>query len=159
MSDDLTLTLSRDLAAPPATVWRCLTEPDLLRQWFAPRPVETTEVEIDPTPGGIFRTVMEVPGHGTMTGVSGCILVADPGRRLVWTNTLGPGFRPNALGSGPTDFAHTAIIEIAATATGCRYVATVLHATSAARQTHADMGFHDGWGTAADQLGLLAAGL
>ncbi|SHF23167.1 Uncharacterized conserved protein YndB, AHSA1/START domain [Loktanella atrilutea] len=159
MGDDTTLTFTRTLKASPAAVWRCWTEPDLIKRWFAPRPVETTEVEIDPTPGGTFRTVMVVPDHGTMAGDAGCILVAEKDRRLVWTNALGPGYRPNRIGDGPMDFAFTAEIAIAPSAEGCTYTATVMHATPDSAAAHRDMGFFDGWGTATTQLEEVAAGL
>ncbi|MDX8350811.1 SRPBCC domain-containing protein [Cognatiyoonia sp. IB215182] len=42
---------------------------------------------------------------------------------------------------------------------GCQYVVTVRHVNDADRAKHEEMGFHDGWGTAADQLGDLAASL
>ena len=32
------LTLERTLAAPRAAVWRCWTDPELLKQWFCPKP-------------------------------------------------------------------------------------------------------------------------
>ncbi len=156
MTDDTTLSFTRSLRASPAAIWRCWTEPDLIRQWFAPHPVAVTQVDIDPRPGGIFRTVMVVPDHGTMDPAAGCILVAEPARRLVWTNALGPGFRPNAFGDGPMDFAFTADIRIAAADTGSTYTATVLHATATAAQAHSDMGFYDGWGTVATQLDAVA---
>lgn len=154
------LSFTRDLRASPANVWRCWTEPDLIRQWFAPRPVETTLVEIDPAPGGRFRTVMEVPDDGTMDGDPGCILLAEPARRLVWTNALGPGFAPNLMGTGPMDFAFTADIRMEALPSGgCRYTATVLHATAEGAKTHEDMGFFSGWGAATDQLDEVASTL
>ncbi|SEN02468.1 Uncharacterized conserved protein YndB, AHSA1/START domain [Loktanella fryxellensis] len=159
MTNDTTLTFTRTLAASPAAVWRCWTEPDLIRQWFAPRPVVTTEVDIDPVPGGTFRTVMEVPGHGTVAGDAGCILVADPARRLVWTNALGPQFQPNRMGDGPMDFVFSAEIQIAPAPGGCTYTATVRHATPQAAAAHCDMGFFDGWGTATAQLEEVATAL
>ena len=159
MTDDRTLSFTRHIKASPANVWRCWTEPELLKQWFAPKPVQTTEAEMDARPGGGFRIVMVIPDHGTMAGDAGCVLVADPGKRLVWTNLLGPGFKPNALGTGPMDFGFTAIIDIAPADGGCTYTATVMHATSDAAKTHEGMGFYDGWGTCATQLGDLAATL
>ncbi len=152
---DTSLTLSVETGATPAQVWRCLTEPELLKQWFAPAPVTVTDAEIDPTPGGGFRTVMQVPEMGEMDGGWGCVLVADPERRIVWTSALGPGFKPNpAPGEGA--FAFTADIRLAETAEGCTYTATVLHASDADRAAHEAMGFHDGWGAAAQQLADLA---
>lgn len=159
MSETRTLTLEKTFDAAPAKVWRCWTEPDLIRQWFAPKPVETTEVEIDLRPGGIFRTVMEVPGHGTMASDPGCILAVDPERRLVWTNALGPGFQPNAFSSEPMSFPFTAEITFAPEGEGCRYFVRAMHATQGDSDAHENMGFSQGWGAAADQLGALAASL
>ena len=159
MSDDRTLVLERTLAAPPEKVWRCWTEPDLIKQWFAPKPVLTTEVEIDLRPGGIFRTVMEVPDHGTMAGDPGCILLVEDGQRLVWTSALGPGFHPNAFSDDPMSFPFTADIRIEPDGDGCRYVAIAMHASQTDSSAHEQMGFMDGWGAAVDQLGALAASL
>ncbi|WP_186766504.1 SRPBCC domain-containing protein [Puniceibacterium confluentis] len=39
---------------------------------------------------------------------------------------------------------------------GTAYRALVLHASAEARKQHEDMGFHEGWGTVADQLDTLA---
>jgi uncharacterized protein YndB with AHSA1/START domain len=36
------------------------------------------------------------------------------------------------------------------------YTAKVLHWTVADRERHEQMGFHDGWGRCADQLGVVA---
>lgn len=151
---DNTLVLDRLLKASPEKVWRCWTEPDLVKQWFAPRPVQTTEVEIDPRSGGIFRTVMVVPDHGEMAGDAGCILIAEPARRLVWTNCVGPEFVPNVIDASA--FGMSVDISFTAEDGGCRYRAKVFHATPADTEKHAAMGFHEGWGTAARQLEELA---
>ena len=90
---ELDLVLQRDVAIAPDAVWRAWTEPDLLVQWFTPRPWRTTEAEIELHPGGMFRTVMQGPA-GEAGGGTGCILEVVPGRRLVWTGALLPGFRP-----------------------------------------------------------------
>lgn len=153
------LRLERRLDAAPAAVWRCWTEPELIKEWFTPRPVRTTIAEIDPVPGGRFRIAMDIPGQGVVDNAPGCILVADPGRRLVWTNALGPDFRPAVIGSGPMEFAFTADIRMEPDGTGCRYTATVSHATAEATEAHRAMGFLEGWGAATDQLEELARGL
>ncbi|MEL6958910.1 MAG: SRPBCC domain-containing protein [Pseudomonadota bacterium] len=155
---DTTLILSRDMAASPSAVWRCLTEEDLLKQWFAPAPVKVTKAEIDASPGGIFHAVMDVPEMGEMDGGAGCVILAEPPARLIWTSALGPCFVP-ALPPGDGAFHFTAVITLDAIDTGTRYTATVLHADGAGRDAHAAMGFEDGWGAAADQLATLAATL
>lgn len=106
--------------------------------------------EIAARPGGRFRIVMIVPDHGTMDNAPGCILVAEPETRLVWTNALGPDFKPNALGTGPMDFAFTADVALhPAPEGGCTYRVRVHHARAEAAAAHHNMGFYDGWGTCA----------
>ena len=46
----------------------------------------------------------------------------------------------------------TAVITIEPHGTGTTYRAVAMHADSSGRQTHEEMGFHDGWGAALDQL-------
>ncbi|MEM6897335.1 MAG: SRPBCC domain-containing protein [Pseudomonadota bacterium] len=152
------LTLTREFDGSPATVWRCLTEPDLLAQWFAPAPVTCPRAMIEPRPGGIFHVVMDVPEMGEMDGAAGCVLEALPEERLTWTSALGPGFAPNPS-AAEGEFHITAIVTLQPHGSGTRYTATALHADEAARAAHAAMGFESGWGTAADQLGSLAATL
>jgi uncharacterized protein YndB with AHSA1/START domain len=45
-----------------------------------------------------------------------------------------------------------AIITFEAEGGGTRYSARVLHRNAADSRKHEEMGFHDGWGTAIDQL-------
>jgi uncharacterized protein YndB with AHSA1/START domain len=145
------LELVRLFKAPPEKVWRCWTEPKLIELWFAPKPVVTRDVQIDLRPGGRFRTVMDVPEHGTFDS-TGCILAVDPNRRLVWTDLMEGDYRPAANAS----LGFTAIIELSAEGTGTRYRAIALHKSDAQREEHEKMGFHEGWGTAAMQLDALA---
>ena len=153
------LRLTRRLKASPGQIWRCWTEAELLKKWFTPKPVETTEAEVDPIPGGRFRTVIKIPGETPIKGDAGCILVAQPARRLVWTNALGPDYRPNLIKDAPMDFAFTADIRMEPDGRGCLYLATVTHARETHMKAHEDMGFHQGWGQATEQLEALAATL
>jgi uncharacterized protein YndB with AHSA1/START domain len=158
---DLDLVLERTLKAPRALVWRALTETELLKRWFAPRPYEISELELDLRPGGIFRMRMVGPdGFDTGHGNPGCVLEAVEGERLAWTSALGPGFRPAEMGEGCESFPMTAVMTLADGPDGTTlYRAVALHKNEADRDTHAQMGFHEGWGTCADQLGELAGEL
>ncbi len=149
------LVLERTVEVPPSFVWDAWTRPELLKRWFCPKPWSTTEAEMDLVPGGIFRTVMRGPEGQEFENV-GCFLEIVPGRRLVWTGALGPGYRPRTA-SPTVPFVMTAIIAIEATATGgTRYRATVLHGDAASRGRHEALGFHRGWDAAFDQLVAMA---
>lgn len=84
---------------------------------------------------------------------TGCFLFIIPNRLLVFTDALGPGYRP--LGSGFM----TASVAIEPTATGTLYTARALHKDTEGKAQHEAMGFHQGWGTALDQLVALVKGM
>lgn len=149
---ELDLVIERILPLRPEQVWAAWTQPERLTCWFTPAPWSTPEAEVDARPGGVFRTVMCSPDGDRSEG-SGCVLTAVEQRLLAWTNTLGPGGRPNRIGDDQGMFPFTAVISMEPIGDGAtRYTARVVHATAADCATHAAMGFHDGWGAALDQL-------
>ena len=141
----LDLTLTRLIDVPRALVWKAWTTPEHLKQWFTPKPYETVDCEIDLRPGGVFRTVMRSP-DGNEFPMVGIYLEVVEQRRLVFTDTLHPGWRP-----APKPF-FTGILELADEGGKTRYTATALHKDDADREAHERMGFHEGWGKALDQL-------
>ncbi|MBU8545208.1 MULTISPECIES: SRPBCC family protein [Roseomonadaceae] len=147
MADEspLDLVLTRIVPVPPRLVWLAWTRPEHLVKWFTPAPWRTTAAEIDLRPGGIFRTVMEGP-NGERMDSPGCWLEVEEERRLTFTDALLPGFRP-----APEPF-FTATITLEPVEGGTRYTALAMHRTPEDRDRHAAMGFHQGWGTALDQL-------
>jgi len=149
----LDLVLQRVVDVPPSLVWRAWTEPELLKPWFTPKPWSTVDCEIDLRPGGIFKVVMQSP-EGQTFAHPGCYLEVVPRERLVWTSALLPGYRPNLIDKDAQGgaFAFTCILTLEPHGTGTKYTATALHGDPATKKTHEEMGFHDGWGTALDQL-------
>lgn len=151
MSKNRELVLDRLLDAPVENIWRCWTEADLARQWFAPKPWSVSDVAIDPRAGGIFKLVMRSPEGQDMDGEPGVILEAVPNRRLVWTDAFTPGWAPK-------DGVPFMVAEIGFADEGgkTRYTARVRHWSDEACEQHKQMGFHEGWGQCADQLEALA---
>ena len=161
MTQETDLVLERTLDAPIDLVWEAYTNPEHIKQWFAPRPYQISEIDLDLKPGGIFRIRMVGPdGFDTGHGVPGCVLEVEERSRLVWTSALGPGFRPNELGEGCEGFPMTAVVTFADAGNGTtRYKAVSLHRNSADKEAHEKMGFHEGWGTVAGQLEEFAKSL
>src|SRR3546814_7253425 len=87
MAGDRDFVLSMTLDAPRANVWRCWTEPDLLKQWFAPAPWTTPEAEMDVRPGGASRIVMRSP-EGQDMPCRGVYLEVAPKRSEEHTSEL-----------------------------------------------------------------------
>jgi len=148
----LDLVLERIVDVSPALVWAAWTQPEHVKQWFTPRPWSTVECEIDLRPGGIFRTVMRSPEGQDFPNL-GCYLELVPERKLVWTDVLEAGFRPTRQELNPScPFRFTATILLEPHGKGTKYTAIVMHKDEASRGKHEAMGFHDGWGTALEQL-------
>ncbi|HTI69227.1 MAG TPA: SRPBCC family protein [Candidatus Limnocylindria bacterium] len=141
----LDLVLERIVDVPPELVWAAWTTPVHLKKWFTPAPWVTVDCEIDLRPGGIFRTVMRGP-EGQEHHVAGCYLEVVKNERLVWTDALAPGYRPSEKPF------FTAIIKFEPHGTGTKYTAIAIHKDEETRKNHEQMGFHDGWGKALDQL-------
>ena len=162
MADNLDLVLERTIDAPIDLVWKAYTTPEHLKQWFAPKPYEISEIELDLKPGGIFRIRMVGPdGFDTGHGNAGCVLEVIEGKKLAWTSALGPGYRPAELASeGCESFPMTAVITFADAGNGkTAYKAVSLHKSEADKEAHEKMGFHEGWGTVAGQLEEFAQSL
>lgn len=151
--DDRDLVLSLDLAAPRAAVWRCWTEADLLKRWFAPAPWTTPEAELDVRPGGRQRIVMRSP-EGEDMPMSGVYLEVVPEQRLVATDAYSEAWVPSAK-----PFMTVVITLADGPHGGTAYSARVRHWTAEDQGRHAAMGFRDGWTRCARQLEAVANAL
>ena len=150
MSDPRDLTLTRDIAATPAQLFRCWTEPALICQWFCPPPWTVPRAETDVRPGGAILITMRGP-DGQEVPNPGVYLEVVPNRRLVATDAYIRAWVPSEkpfmtliltfddLGDGRT-----------------RYTAVARHWTEATMRQHAEMGFKEGWTQTARQMEELA---
>jgi len=146
---DRELVLTRLIDAPREKLFRCWTEPALIKQWFAPAPWTTPHAEMDLRPGGSSLIVMRGP-DGNEFPNPGVILEVVKNEKLVFTDAYTKAWEPSAKPF------MTVTITFADEAGKTRYTARVLHWTAEDRKAHEDMGFHQGWGQCADQLAVLA---
>lgn len=146
------LTLDRVLDATPEQLFRAWTEPDLLKQWFCPKPWSVSSATLDVRPGGSNLVVMVSP-EGQEHPNRGVYLEVVENERLVFTDAFTQAWVP----SEKAFFVITITFEPQDGRT--RYRARVQHWTVADREAHEAMGFHAGWATATDQLAALAATL
>jgi uncharacterized protein YndB with AHSA1/START domain len=149
---DRDLVLTRIIDAPPEKLFRAWTEPELLKQWFAPLPYTTPVAELDVRPGGAILVVMRGP-DGIDTPNRGVYLEVVKNERLVSTDAYTRAWEPS-----PKPFM-TLILTFERQGTKTKYTARVRHWTVADREEHEKMGFHEGWGICADQLAALVAKL
>ena len=152
-SNDRELVLTRVYDVPAASLFRCWSEPDLLTQWWAPKPWETPSARLDVRPGGVGTIVMRGP-DGTEFPNTGVYLEVVPGRRIVMTDAFVDAWTPSAK---PFMTVTVTFDDLADGRT--RYTARVGHWTVEDRESHEKMGFHQGWGVCADQMAALAAQL
>ena len=146
---DRELTLTRLIDAAPDKVYRCWTEPELLKQWFAPKPWTTSSATLDVRTGGACLIVMRSP-EGDEYPNPGVYLEVVPGKKIVTTDAYTTAWQPS-------DKPFCTIVVTFDNENGkTRYTAVVRHWSEADKKAHEDMGFHTGWGQCADQLEALA---
>ena len=133
---DRELMLTRLIDAPRAKLFRAWTEPELLKQWFAPLPYTTPVAELDVRPGG--ANVMRDP-QGNEFPNRGVYLEVVKNERLVFTDAYSGAWEPSEKPF------MTVILTFEDDGGRTRYTARVRHWTAADREKHEQMGFHGGW--------------
>ncbi len=149
-TQDRELVLTRLIDAPRAKLFRCWTDPELMKQWFVPAPWTLARVETDVRPGGSSLVVMRDP-EGNEYPNPGIYLEVVQDEKLVFTDAYTSAWQPSEKPF------MTAIVTFEDEGGKTRYTARALHWTPEDRKTHEEMGFHEGWGICADQLAALAA--
>jgi uncharacterized protein YndB with AHSA1/START domain len=140
------LQITRLIDAPVDAVWRAWAEHQ--DEWLCPAPWRAETELMDLRAGGRSRAVFRGP-DGEEMPVEGMYLEVIPGRLVVATDAIGPGWQP----SGPFMIR---LDEFAEEGGGTRYTATARHWTAEAKAQHEQMGFEAGWGASADQLAAVA---
>ena len=148
-TSDLELVITRLIDAPRAAVYRCWTDPELMKQWFAPAPWTTVKAELNLYVGGGNLIVMRSP-EGQEFPNRGCYLEILPNAKLVFTDAYVGDWEPSAKPF------MTVILTFEDEGGKTRYTARCRHWTAEDRDMHAKMGFEEGWGKCADQLAQLA---
>jgi uncharacterized protein YndB with AHSA1/START domain len=92
---DHELVLTRLVKAPRHSLFRAWTEPELLKQWFAPHPCTVPVAETDVRPGGTSLIVMRVP-DGKEMPCHGVYLEVVKDERLVFTDAYTKAWYPSA---------------------------------------------------------------
>ena len=133
------------LDAPKEKLYRGWTEPELMKQWFAPKPWTTPRVQVDHRPGGASLIVMRSP-EGQEIPNPGQYLEVVPNEKLAFTDAYVSAWEPSAKPF------FTCVLTFTEEDGKTRYTARALHWTKEDCDAHEAMGFHQGWGQVADQL-------
>jgi uncharacterized protein YndB with AHSA1/START domain len=149
---DRELVLTRLIDAPHEKLFRAWTDPELLKQWFAPLPWTTPVAELDVRPDGANLVVMRGP-DGNEFPNRGVYLEVVANERLVFTDAFTEAWQPSQKPF------MTAILTFEDEAGKTRYTARLRHWTIADREAHEKMGFHEGWARCTDQLTTLVGKL
>ncbi len=140
------LVLERTTDVSPEKVWKAWTTPEIIKQWFAPKPWTVVDCKLELFPGGEFTTTMRSPDGEDMP-CSGCVLEVVEGQKFVWSDCLTKGYRPAAQPF------FSAIVTIESNGSGgTKYTAYAIHGNEETQKKHKEMGFEQGWGQCFDQL-------
>ena len=145
---NLELVLTRIIDAPPEKVFRAWTEPELVKQWFAPKPWTTIVAEMELRPGGSNLIVMRSP-EGEEFPNPGVYLEVVKNKKLVFTDAYTSAWVPSEKPF------FTAVITFEDEGGKTKYTARAIHWTIEDRKKPEEMGFHEGWGICTDQLAEL----
>lgn len=154
INPELDLVISRLIEVPREKIWAAWNDPEILAQWWCPKPWRTEVHGFDFRSGGTFNVTMHGP-NGEQSPNPGLFLDVVPMSRIVFTSTLTEGWRPV-----PSPFIPiTAVFSLSDEQGGTRYSATVLHPDADTKKQHEEMGFFEGWGVCFDQLEAIAKSL
>jgi len=139
------LSICRVIDAPRERLFKAWTDPELVKQWWAPPGVETPVCEIDARPGGVFHTVMRMSDGTEFPSTFVYLEVAEP-ERIVFTDAYVKAWVPAPEPS------MTVTVTLEDCGGKTKYIARARHWTAASRQSHEERGFYEGASECLDQL-------
>jgi len=111
VTDEFTVTVRREIAAPAEALFDAWLEAQSLGSWLRPAGVRETRAETDPREGGTFRIVM-VDDESSVVH-SGTYLEIDRPRRLVFTwSSPATGFRDSIVTVTFQASSNSTVVEI-----------------------------------------------
>jgi uncharacterized protein YndB with AHSA1/START domain len=156
-ANDRELVICRLLDAPREKIYQAWTKPELIKQWFCPKPWTIASAVVDVRAGGSSNIVMRSPdGHEIPN--PGVYLEVVPNEKLVFTNAFAKAWDPALIPNPGFKMVGTVTFEDAGNGK-TKYTARVQHWSKEDCEAHAKMGFEAGWGICADQLEALVKSL
>jgi uncharacterized protein YndB with AHSA1/START domain len=132
-ADEPVIVMTRLYDAPRRLVWKAMTEPEHVRQWWGGPGVTNPVCEMDVRPGGLWNHVMRLP-DGRELRLHFVFVEVEAPRRLVWQH-VDHGARTD----GPPTSVTTATFEDLGGATRFTMVARFL--SMADREAAVAMGY------------------
>ncbi|MEZ4467843.1 MAG: SRPBCC domain-containing protein [bacterium] len=146
---DTTIHFTRLFDAPRTLVWAAITETAHLARWWGQDAAPLIECEVDFRPGGAWRFVQR-DDDGTRYAFHGVYREVVPGERMVHTFIFEPMPEHEVVVT-------TELVDVEGGAT--RLIATMAHASQAARDGHVQSGMEAGAAESYDRLARLLATL
>ena len=144
---DSQVVVKRRFNAPLELVWRCYTEPELVKRWLLGPPGWTMPVcEIDLRPGGVYRYRWRSDAEGVEFGFTGVFREIEPEKRI--THSEIPEDSPE-MGESHN------VIEFLPIGDMTELVMTMTYADAAVRESVLATGMTDGMGMSFDLLDTL----
>lgn len=150
LPSDSQILIEREFDAPAALVWRAVTEPELVKRWWAGQRGVVTLAEIDLRVGGAWRYVMSAHGGEFEVGFHGEYREIVEGERIVSTEVF----------EGFPDAESVNTMTLTETGDGKTLLRTLVqHQTQEHRDGHVNSGMEGGMNESFDALEAVAQSL
>lgn len=139
------------IPVPRDKFWRCLTNSDLLNQWYSKPPWQVKQADMDVRPGGRQAITLDGP-YGNRLTVIEVFLEVIEGQKLVFTDAFEKSWVPSSKATKVTELQLETVPE------GTRLSLSVAYWNQADLECH-DKNFDEGWRQAVGKIEELCRGL